>query len=198
MKNVGILLRGKSIEKLPLIKDKFNDCYIVNSWKKEIEIFRDYLKNKNIIHCVNSMKDASLTKKQYCEFNIKNVLFAFTKSMYNRKYDIKKYYIKKGIKNFEYVHEKYIDKIMDIKNTGVNCIFYMSEIVKPKIIWIVGLDFYRESYLIKQNASHQLEKSKKIKLIDSFINIVNAHPNINYVIITYFKNLPKLNNLRTL
>jgi hypothetical protein len=60
---------------------------------------------------------------------------------------------------------------------------------------MVGLEFYLSDYLVKKNYPHQLQKTKKINLVDSFIKIVKDHPNIEYNIVTYFKELPKLDNL---
>lgn len=198
MKNIGVLLRGKSLEKFPLIKNKFQTCYIVNSWKVEIEMFKNILMDKHIIHCVNSLTNACLDNQQYKQFNIDNILFAFTKSMYKRNCNIEEYYSKKGIINFEYFDEKYKNQVLNIHNTGVACIFYVSEKIKPDIIWISGLDFYYKDYIIKKNSDYQLEKSKKIKLIDSFLHIVRTHPRIKYVLATYIEHLAKPDNLEIL
>jgi hypothetical protein len=195
MDNVGILLRGKSLEKLPLIIDKFNRCYIVNDFKKEISLVGEYIKDKDIIQYSNSMIDAMLVANQYKKFNINEVNLSFTKSMFKNKYNIVNEYKKRGVEKVSFLADQYEQDTRGIHNTGVCCIFYVSEVIKPKKIWMVGLEFYLSDYLVKKNYPHQLQKTKKINLVDSFIKIVKDHPNIEYNIVTYFKELPKLDNL---
>ncbi len=197
--DIGILLRGKSLEKLPQIADKFDDCYIVNNFEQEIEMFGEHIKEKNIVQFANSMlKPTPLKKDQYKRFNIDIVQFSFTKAMYKRKKDLIKFYKGLGVKNIRYLDSNYEAISRSISNTGVCCIFYVSEFIKPKRIWMVGLEFYRENYLVKKNYSHQLNKTKKIGLIDSFIDIVKKYPHIEYNLITYYKKLPKIDNLNIL
>jgi hypothetical protein len=195
MDDVGILLRGKSLEKLSLIIDKFNHCYIVNDFKKELNFVGKYIKGKNIIQYSNSMMDAMLVANNYKKFNISEVNLSFTKSMFKNKYNIVGEYKKRGVKRVIFLADQYEQDTRSIHNTGVCCIFYVSEVIKPKRIWMIGLEFYHSNYLVKKNLAHQLVKTKKIKLIDSFIKIVKDHPSIEYNVITYFKNLPRLDNL---
>jgi len=197
--DIGILLRGKSLEKVPLIVDKFDDCYIVNNFEQEIEMFGEHIKEKNIVQFANSMlKPTPLKKDQYKRFNIDIVQFSFTKAMYKRKKDLIKFYKGLGVKNVRYLPDKYEKITRGISNTGVCCIFYVSEIIKPKRIWITGLEFYRENYLVKNNYSHQLAKTKKIDLVGSFVNIVKKYPHIEYNLTTYYEKLPELDNLNIL
>lgn len=197
--DIGILLRGKSLEKLPLIADKFDACYIVNNFKEEIEMFVGHIEGKSLVQFANSLlKPTPLKKDQYGRFNIDTVQFSFTKSMYKRKKDLIKFYHALGVKNVRYLPDKYEKTTRGISNTGVCCIFYVSEVIKPKRIWITGLEFYRENYLVKENYPHQLAKTKKINLVDSFINIVKKYPHIEYNLITYYKKLPKIDNLNIL
>lgn len=195
MDDVGILLRGKSLEKLPLIIDKFNHCYIVNDFKKELNFVGKYIKGKNIIQYSNSMMDAMLVARDYKKFNINEVNLSFTKSMFKNKYNIVGEYKKRGVKKVSFLANQYEQDTRGIHNTGVCCIFYISEVIRPKRIWMIGLEFYHSNYFVKKNLAHQLAKTKKIKLIDSFIKIVKDHPNIEYNVVTYFRDLPKLDNL---
>lgn len=198
MDNVGILLRGKSLEKLPLIIDKFNFCYIVNDFKKELNFIGEYIKHKNIIQYSNSMMGAMLLPNHYKKFKINEVNLSFTKPMFKNKYNIVGEYKKRGVEKVSFLADQYEQDTRGIHNTGVCCIFYVSEVIKPKKIWLVGLEFYRSNYMVKKNFPHQLQKTKKIKLVDSFIKIVKDHPNIEYNIVTYFKELPKLDNLNVM
>ena len=197
--DVGILLRGKSLEKLFLIHNKFDKCYIVNTFTTELGIIEEYVRNKSIAHFVGGTTNCALqSKKQYRKFNIKEVQFSFTKSMHARKFTLIRFYNSLGIEKIEYLPEEYRDITKAIRNTGMCCIFYVSEIIQSTTIWIAGLDFYRENYLIKDNSSHQLLKSKEINMVGSFVKIVKDHPDIEYNLVTYYKELPKLGNLNIL
>lgn len=196
MNNIGILLRGKSIEKLSFISDNFKKCFIVNDWNKEIRIFESLLKDKEITQFSNSMGDPILLHSQYKRFEISKVIFAFTKSMLEqRKAWILKKYRERGILSFEFLDEKYKERTKQIRNTGVCAIFYAAEVLKAKNIWIAGLEFYKENYLVKPNYPHQRPKTEKIKLEESFIRIVEENQMINFNLVTYYKGLPKLKNL---
>lgn len=200
MKNFGILLRGKSLENINLILNNFNNCMIVNNFKIELSKFSKYFKEKNIIHFVNSMKSASLTQDQYKEFNINKIQFSFTKKHRNDLHSLKRInsiinYYKELNLDFNYSPNNLYEQIFNIHNTGVSSILYVSEILQPKNIWIIGLDFYQNDYMIKKNQSHQQKKSNDIDLVGSFLKIINNHQNINYNLISYYKNFPKLKNL---
>jgi len=201
MKNFGILLRGKSLNKLNLISDKFDDCFIVNDFKIEFSFCEKFIKDKNIIHFVNSMRSASLYKNQYEKLGVKNIQFAFTKKHLENKHWKKKikiaeeYYKSIGFKP-SYIDNKYYEKALKIRNTGMVSILHASEIIKPKNLWIIGLDFYYSNYLVKKNFSHQLGKSKEINLYGSFIEIVGEHPKINYYLLSNYKKFLKLPNIK--
>lgn len=201
MDDIGILLRGKSLEHIALIHDKFKDCYIVNGCGEEIDMFEQYIKGKNIAHFVNSgTRSALFNRRQYEKYNINQVHFSFTKGMITiaRTIKLRDLYATYGVTELNHMPEKYRKRVESIRNTGVCCIFYVSEVIKPKRIWISGLDFYREDYLVKENSPHHLPKSKKIDLTGSFVKIVKNHPNIEYNLVTYYKELPKINNLTIL
>jgi len=194
--NVGILLRGKSLTRVKSIHKTFNCCYIVNDFKKEIRKVEPYIKGKEIIHVVNSMDDAGLRRVDYKDFNIKKMVFAFTREMYKRSRPIERHYKKMGVPNHEYFPDSYTERLLQTRNTGLNSILYVSDIIRPKNIWIVGLEFYQEDYLVKKNSKHHSKKAKKIKMIETFLDIVREHPNISYYMITYCKELPNdINNL---
>jgi hypothetical protein len=118
--------------------------------------------------------------------------------MYTSKFELIKFYNSLGIEKIEYLPEEYRNVTESIRNTGMCCIFYISEIMDYKTIWITGLDFYHGNYLIKDNSPHHLLKSKSIDMIGSFVKIVKNHPNIEYNLITYCKDIPKIDNLNIL
>lgn len=199
--NVGVLLRGKSLQRANLISDKFDECYIANNFREELKIVGPHLRNKHIVHFVNSMRSAALSAEQYDRFGIGGVQFSFTRAMFERKrgrFDIVKFYNSRGVGEASFLPDKYEQVSLSISNTGVCCIFFVSEGIVRGNIWIAGLDFYRDDYLVKDNADHHLTKSNKIGLIDSFVSIVRDHPGIHYHLVTNYNKLPKLDNLEVL
>lgn len=200
MDSVCLLLRGKSLGRLPSVCGKFKDCYILNDWKEEIRIFGKYLCGKNITHFANSMSTSMLTAEDYRRFGIDKVVFPFTRRALEKrkKCFLIDWYNRRGIKTVEFMPEKYAAMTKGIKNTGVCCIFYVSEFIKPKTVWILGLDFYHRNYLVKANEPHQLAKAKRIGLVNSFVDIVKRYPHIEYNLVTYYKKLPKIKNLNIL
>jgi len=202
MKNFGILLRGKSLEKIDLIIDKFDDCMIVNNFHVEFSIFEGEFKEKKITHFVNTKK--GMDESYYKQFGIKDVRLAITEKHIQMKHSMVdkiekciKYYKNMGI-NVEYSPDYLYQKILKIRNSGISCILYVSECIKPDNIWIAGLDFYYIDYMVKKNKLNHCQKSKDIDLFGSFINIVKEHPMIQYNVVSYYDRFPELENLNIL
>ena len=74
IENFGIILKGKSIEKLPEVSKNFNDCFIVNNFDEEIKVIGDHLIGKNIVHFTNrSFRTAPLIPENYEKLGIKEI-----------------------------------------------------------------------------------------------------------------------------
>ena len=201
MENFGILLRGKSLENLHMIIDKFDDCYIVGPWIEELKILSELLKGKHIIQFVNSLLKGRLEREQYKEFNITEVNFGYIHDMImnkgpipgKNKKDLLDGYISFGVKKFEWLPDKHVGIMSDSHNTGITSIFNAAEIVKAKNIWIIGLDFYKNDYLTR--ITQEKNKGKADRLIRTFLKIVENYPQVNFNLLTYYKELPKYPNL---
>lgn len=76
----------------------------------------------------------------------------------------------------------------------MTCIFYCSQILKAKEIWIVGLDFYATNYIgrsgIKKDSFNHGEKMMK-----RFVKYMELFSFIEYKMVTYKKQIPKFDNL---
>lgn len=198
--NIGILQRGKSLEKLSKIINNFDIAYIVNNFEGELKKFETFLKNKTIIHFCNSMGDAALKNNTYKKFNINEVVLSFTKQMIdeNKRRNIKtiKGYYNPYVKKISILPNEYTKIVKIFRNTGIGCIHYVSEVIKPDNIWIIGLDFYETNYMIKPVMKYQKEKSKDIKMLENFMNIVKNNTDIKYNILSYSKRLKNMENLK--
>lgn len=193
---IGILMKGKSLEKLSLISDKFDECFVVN-WEGEAKKFRKDLAGKGVTY-VSNWK-CRFKNENLGILNINRVFFPLTKNMSEEKLvNIFKQCERHGMATIDFLSDEHEDVPLRIRNTGVGCVFYVS-LLKPKEIWIAGLDFYYGAYLLDQPYANQFEYyTKEYNLIDSFVRIVKEHPDIQYNILTYCKKLPKLDNLNIL
>lgn len=216
LENFGVILKGSSIIRLNEINDKFEDCFIVNNIDKnknnedsEYSLVAPLIKNKKIVHFVNRLKTAPLLKDHYKELGIKDV--QFTKVLLDAELTKMKriyesfgltchrlpetllsyndYFLGKG--NYEKKHP----------NTGVLSIIYATKIIKPKNIWIIGLDFYEADYLYRRPWHWELENQRdKMKTLDipgQFVKLVKENPNVNFNVISN-ANFPLIENLNIL
>ena len=212
IKNFGIILKGKSIEKLPLISEKFNDCFIVNNFDKEIEIIGDYLVGKNIVHFSNrSFRTAPLKNINYKRLGINEIQFYKNSILWDKRslYIIYLYNLlglstvflpKRLLKNSASIFgSEYKEKF---PSTGLLAIYYALEIIKPKNLYIVGLDFYQSDYLVRREWNTPIEiMRKKMSKTDSsgvVNNWIKNYQKVNFIIGTYFDGFTAYKNLTIL
>lgn len=192
--SIGILLRGKSIEKLPTIIDKFETCFIVNWHKEEFDLLGDYILGKNVIQYTNLKHNAIFLEEVYRRFNITKVAVPYCKSMViGRVREVFKQQ-KYGVKGIDYLPEKYIKELdLHPRNSGLTCIFYSSQVLKAKEIWIIGLDFYTTDYLGKRTGKKA--KRRGTRMLERFVKYVELFSFIKYNILSYNEEIPKFDNL---
>ena len=210
IENFGIILKGKSIEKLPLISEKFNDCFIVNNFDKEIEIIGDYLVGKNIVHFTNrSFRTAPLKGINYKRFGIKEIQFYKNSILWDKRslYIIYLYNLlglstvflpKMLLKNSGSIFGSEFEK--KFPSTGLLAIYYALEIIKPKNLYIVGLDFYQSDYLIRRewNTPIEIMRKKMSKTDCSGVvnNWIKNYQKVNFIFGTYFDGFKPQKNLK--
>jgi len=209
--SLGIMLKGKSLEQFSKYDKEFKDCFLVNNFDKEVDIIGDSLMDKNCIHFVNRLMTAPLTPEHYKKFNITEVqlpkISAFgdkrltTAVNYYKSLGLNIHYLPKSL--LEY-NKKDFDKEYARKypNTGILAIIYALVFLKPKKLWIVGLDFYQSDYLVRrphQNPLHlQQEKMDRINLVEVTANIFRKFPEVDIKMVSYYKGFPELDNLEIL
>ncbi len=219
--NFGIVLKGSSVKHIGDYADKFDHCFMVNNFDRnhdnnnsEWSTVTPHLKGKEIVHFVNRLTTAPLLKEHYEELEIKHVQFSKTRVdsaiaivqpyyescelechflpeealKYNDFFD-DKYYLKPGDSNYSSKHP----------NTGVLAIIYAAGILKPKNVWIIGLDFYQSDYLFRRPWQTPLEnqqlKMKNTDMVGHFVDVVKRIPDVNFHLVTKATNVPSLNNL---
>ena len=117
--NIGILCRGQSLQLLSKFSNKFDKCFIVNDFNKEIVKFENILKKKEIIHFVSRISKVSLKKNQYKNFNIKSIQMSIA---FDFGFSILKSYIKYNLFNLKvnfmpksFLRKLYLQPLVNLK-----------------------------------------------------------------------------------
>ena len=173
IENFGVLLKGGSLDKLKKYKNKFKDCFIVSDYDDELAVLGNLLQGMNIIHFRNRGRTATLTKENYLKFNIRHVQLGqvlrwnhveLIRSYLNYIFmniGITAHFLPESMRKFNDAFEKQYS--LKFPNTGILSILFALEIIKPKNLWIFGLDFYAVDYFTKQlkNSDDHNPTSKK-------------------------------------
>jgi hypothetical protein len=201
--SIGILCRGKSLECLKEVTSRFNSCFLVNDWGTELKIFSKYLLGKKIVHFMNADKNTLLSHKQYEKFRIDHGLLTWTrKHLMPGKGKVN---LPKAVAEYQkfvtvsFLPDEYYQACRDIGNSGVLCALIVTELFKPKEVWVVGLDFYSQPYLIKPRTKDQWDDIKKRNLVrklhNRFIRVVKAHRDVQYHLVTCYSEVKPQENL---
>jgi len=207
--NFGLILRGKSIEKIHLAADKFQNFLIVNNFDKEIDVTGKHLRGKRGAQLVNMELTAKCSRANYELLGIKDIMFSRREHEGHRRAKVGPY-AALGLNTHYTPSEvwKYLkdypnaDLRKKFPNTGMlgfaYCVYYLT----PKNLWIVGLDFYHADYLFRRPHQTVLPKQRNMtdsnQLVEVFVKTVKRNPNINFHMVTYCKELPNLPNLEIL
>lgn len=208
IKNFGIICKGRSLLGLPEIENKFDKCFIINNFEKELHHFENIFKKKKIIHFVNRIRTAVMKKETYKYFEIDKIQMAAPFKLFDKKFIVSylmyKYFglevetmSKSVLHKFHYTGKgAYKDKF---PNTGILSILYVAEILKVENIYIIGLDFYTDKYLYKTKTSNPVEVTHQrfldLKIIDFFLDFVDKKKNTNFFLRTNYKFKHKPENL---
>lgn len=212
-KNIGIILKGKSIQQISKVYERFKCAFIVNNFDLEIPVVGKYLRDKNIVQFVNKLSTATMKRANYKALKIQYIqsnLMDHSKNhvMINK---VKGYYTRMGLKftTLPNILQKYNEFFIGKgrykykhPNTGILAICYAIELIKPKNIYIVGLDLYQQDYLFRRSHQNPLRvqqaKMKRTKMVDYFNNLTLTNPNINFTIGTNNTHIKERNNVRIL
>ena len=207
----AVLCRGVSLELVKNFHEEFSYCYVINNFEKEFLELRGYLDDKKIIQFVNRSLRCLMSRKTYNDYQIKNIQFIQEFSLFNLKM-LKNYITYKFVKpnlNISFLssdmleYNKYFPSQYKNKfpNTGILSILYAIDQIKPKNLWIFGLDNYSKPYLNDtQNPrpislEQQKYKVDRLELIDflhqKMINTRKTH----FHICSYYDNWPDAKNV---
>lgn len=209
----GVILKGASVSRLGKVSQNFEHCYMVNNFDRNVDnndseysIVAPELKGKNIAHFVNRLNTAPLLPEHYEELGIRNI--QFTKCEYDSMissmrrvyegYGLECHLLPPELLGYNDFFQGVGDYAKKHPNTGVLAIIYAAHMLKPKNLWVIGLDFYQNDYLFRRPWQAPLEQQKakmdRTKMVDHFIDVVERNPEVNFKMITNAA-LPELPNL---
>ena len=84
-------------------------------------------------------------------------------------------------------------------NTGILAVIYALEIIKPKKLWVFGMDFYKSNYLYRRSyhktLTPQIDKYSKLGLIEYTSELFAKYPSTHINLVTSYKDFPEVNNV---
>jgi len=211
LESFGILLKGRSLEQLPRFDGQFEDCFVVNNFDEEMRLVGDSLAGKRCVHVVNRLMTAPLQPCNYERLNIKDVQLPKVSAFADKRlYRSIQHYRSLGL-NVHFLPRKLLESnrrdfgreyLKKYPNTGVLAIIYALEILRPRELWVIGLDFYQSDYLVRrphQNPINlQREKIRRTNLVEVTANIFRRYSATKVNMVSYYKGFPEIENVRTL
>jgi len=203
----GVVLKGKSIELLGEVEHNFENCFIVNNFDMEIEAVGDILKNKNCVQFVNRLLTAPLTRSNYEMLGVRHIQLPKATSFLDFKmrevmkvysdYGMTLHYLPKSLLEFNKNFGKEYAK--KCPNTGAMAIYYALKMLRPKVLWVIGLDFYQHDYLFRRTHQNPLElqreKMDRINLVQVMADLFKSNPDTQIKMVTYCDDFPELENV---
>ncbi len=208
MNKVVVLCRGKSLAGIDFLPDDVDLCIIVNRFGHELEIQEvdSYLKGKEIHHVVTRTpgeSDLMVQRKHYDNYKIKKVIQPYTIHMKNPKdfndgnnkyfkFIDDEFYFCGGEKPIpaEWLGDNHIEYMDDYQrpkyphhypSCGNAAIGYVVLDLKPKSLYIMGMDFYDADYLAESGPGGP-EDGNKMK--DSLTRLINGNGGVKFTVIT--------------
>ncbi len=210
--NFGLLLKGASLDKLPKYYDRFDECIIVSDYDDELRIIGDFLSGKEITHFTNRTMASSLTREHYLKYKIKTVqmgqVFRWNHFVLMQSYlhyksmmiGLKPYFLPEEMRKF---NDKFGNEYrLKFPNTGILSIIYTLEVIRPKNLWLLGLDFYARDYFTEQlknpdprPSSERYAKIERLELVNHVYELFESYPETKIYLGTYYEEWPKLKNV---
>jgi hypothetical protein len=213
LENFGLIMKGASLENIEKIHNKFDHCFLINNFDPELDKYGKFLENKKIVHFVNKLFTAHMFKKNYERFDIKNIQMS-TNFFLNfkllrawlryKKLGLKVHFMNKEFDNKNSYFNKFFEgKFRDkFPNAGVLAICYTLDVIRPKNLWICGLDFFSEDYIYRRPHQTPLNlQQKKIQdseLPEKTMEIMSLYKHTNINLYSYYKNLNTPSNVKLL
>jgi len=209
--NFAVLLKGSSLENISKYYKNFDKCFIVSDYDDELMNVDKFLKGKEIVHFTNRSKQSSLSKINYKKFNIKHIQtgqvfrmshFRLFETYFHYKkmmIDLKVHALPEKLLKF---HSDFgVEYELKFPNTGILSLIYALEIIRPKVLWVFGLDFYSQPYMVEQSQStvlsleQQQSKLNRLNLPGYVSDLFQKYPETKIMMASYYGNWPKIQNM---
>ena len=213
IENFGLIMKGSSLENIDKIYKNFDHGFIINNFDLETEKYGKYLEDKELVHFVNNLFTAHMKKGNYDKLNIKSVQMGsnfsfnlrFLRACWRYKLlNLNVYFMNKQFNNKNSYFNSLFNGRYRIKfpNLGVLAICYTLDVIRPKKLWICGLDFFKEDYVFRRKHQTPLQlQQKKMEdsnLPDITMKIISLYKNTEVYLYSYYKNLNKPSNVTLL
>ena len=209
--NFAVMLKGASLDKLSKYFDGFHDCFIVSDYDDELSVVGPYLKGKNVCHFTNRSRQASLSRRNYRKYNIQHIQTGQVFRLQHLRLLETYFYYKmllaglkvhslpeKLLKYHKGFGEKYFTKF---PNTGILSLTYTLEMIRPKTLWVFGLDFYSTPYMVDQSQGtslsleQQAEKMGRLNLPNYVCQLFGCFPETEIKMASYYADWPDIPNM---
>ena len=214
VEDFAVLLKGTSLEKVADYHDRFNDCFIVSDYDDELKVIGKYLLGKNIHHFTNRSRQSALSRSNYKKYKINTVqtgqVFRFAHRRLMETYIYYKmlmigsdvYYLPEKLLGY---HKEFGEEYaLKFPNTGILSLIYTLEMIKPKRLWVFGMDFYATPYMSEQtqgttlSLDQQAGKMDRLDLQGHVFRLFESYPDTQIMMGSYYKGWSKINNMTLL
>ena len=84
-------------------------------------------------------------------------------------------------------------------NTGVLAVIYALEIIRPKQLWVFGMDFYQSEYYSRreyhESLTPQKDKYERLGMIEYTAKLFSNYPEVDVKLVTSYDKFPDVENV---
>jgi len=210
VESFAVLGKGQSLLELEKYHNEFRHCFLVNNFDEEIPIIGSHLRDNQCVHFVNKLKTAVMRREHYRDLDIRHVQYCVSKVWGDRTLlgPALRYRIN-GLKTHKLPkqllrHNKNFGKGYELKapNTGLLALWYALEIIQPKILWVIGIDFYEADYVVRRPWANPIEvqrdKMSRLDIPGEVGRAFSCHPGIAINMVTKYSQFQSAKNVRLL
>jgi len=203
----GVLLKGKSLKAITDILPNFSSCFVVNNFEREVIMLEDFLSNKEVVHFVNRLPTTPMSHSSYMAYGIEKIVFM-------KPFDVLDYSMLRNHLLFKVMGKKvhYLPRQLQKRdwgfgdeyknkfpNAGILSLIYALELLRPKNLWVFGLDFYQADYLYRRKHQNQLElqqeKFDRLNLISFTSALFSVYKDTQIHLVTSYDEFPSVPNV---
>ena len=86
-----------------------------------------------------------------------------------------------------------------VPNTGLLAIWYALELIRPRELWVLGMDFYQADYVVRRPWANPIEvqrgKMQKLGIPQATADAFRRHKAIKINMVTKYTDFPRAENV---